>query len=121
MVKKSEEALQRVYCRDCYRAVAFVGNGCFCRHLMQRVCAAEKYGHPITFCRGGYLDKSDARTAKYKDGEVFHYRGKAYKAVMMRDFRSHCFECGLNYYCRRDPNEIDKVVGLCRGMYFEKL
>lgn len=121
MAKRSEEALQRVFCRDCYRAVAFVGNGCFCRHLLQRVCAADKYGHPITFCRGGYLDKGDTRLPRYKDGETFVYRGSTYKTVLMRDFRAHCFECGLNYYCRKYPSEIDKAVGACRGMYFEKI
>lgn len=119
MAKKSVEALTRVFCRDCYRAVAFVGNGCFCRGLMSRVCAAERYGHPITFCRGFYVAKAEVQHPR-KDGEKFVFRGAIYKTVAANDFKTHCYECDLRYFCSRCPDEVQTAAGVCRGVYFVK-
>lgn len=87
---------------------------------MSRVCAAERYGHPITFCRGFYVAREDVQQPR-KDGEEFVFRDVRYKTVAANDFKTHCYECELRYSCSRYPADVQAIAGVCRGVYFVKV
>lgn len=44
MAKKKEPVVQRVHCRDCRHASAFIENSCYCSAMGRRTCACERYG-----------------------------------------------------------------------------
>ena len=42
--KQKAPVVQRVHCRDCRHASAFIENSCYCSAMGRRTCACERYG-----------------------------------------------------------------------------
>ena len=118
----SEEKVERVYCRECYWACAFNGNGCFCRVLLQRVCAGDKYGHPLKFCRGRFVAKATVKVRKLKDGQEFEFAGKRYRAITT-GMDNSCRDCELWRYCNLPEFESEKEekIGTYHCMIFKRV
>lgn len=120
---KEYEVMIRVYCRNCQMATDFRGNGCFCRGRLHRVCAGDRYGHPITYCRGWYRPKGMQAANKYRVGEVFAFRGVKLRVCAYLGAPRPCAPCYFSRLCAREDTApiVQEAVGSCRAQYYEQI
>ena len=120
-MSKRDDPMRRVYCRDCTQGKDFIGNGCYCQQRQERVCAGDRYGHPITFCRGGYRSKGRAVMPKYRIGDTFEANGRRLVVRPTTASGLSCVLCFFEAMCTK-PQTREKVydiIGSCGARYFE--
>ena len=68
------------------------------------------------------MAKATVKVRKLKDGQVFEFAGKRYRAVHT-GMDNSCRDCVLWRYCNRQEykNEFEEKIGTCHCMIFEKL
>lgn len=106
-------------CRECYWASAAEGSTRYCRALMMRVCIDELSPQKKRFCK--FVERATARLRLKKPGDVFVFAGRKYRALTAPS-NVRCSRCALMRLCCRPElkKEFEDVVGVCRGLFFEK-